>query len=1289
MGTFFQFVFNLTSKHKWLFALLLFVLIGYSGYLASKLRFSEDITKVLPQSEKIDNLNFVYSHAKFMDKVIFNISLEDSSKIDAVQLARFADQFSDSLQTRFIPGFIKSIDLPPGDEEILQLYDVVYNNLPLFLDEDDYESIDSLLTKVQIEKAIESNYKTLISPMGLGTKKMIANDPLQFTPLVLKKFSSFQLSDNIELYNGHLISKDRKNLLLLITPVSTNNTSANQFLFEEIDQLIGQLVANEFSNISVEYFGSPVVALGNAQRIKKDIVLTVSLALVALVLFISLFFKRKRSFFVIFLPVGIGGVISIAVLYLFQSEVSAITLGIGSVLLGISLDYSLHIFSHYRQHHDVKLLFKDLSTPILMSALTTAGAFLSLRFINSRALNDLGLFSAIAVFSAALFSLLILPHLLPSKKQEQKQANTTLIDRLASYNYSGNKYLKYGILLITILFFFLARNVNFDADMMKNSYMSETLQQAEQHLNEVTSLSKKTIYLVTPGTNIDEALEANKTISSQISRIKKEGIIEEATMVTDIFHSSIGQQKAIERWEMFWASRKEKVIKDLQDAGQQFKFKSSAFNGFTVLLEKDFQPVSPDKLPVLYERFFENFTIQTDTLSAVINVIKVNSNEVDINLAYTALEEIHGSWLIDKRIVTSEFMNILKDNFDKLILISLLIVFIILLLAYGRIELTLVTMIPIFFSWIWVVGIMAVLGISFNIFNVIILTFIFGLGIDYSIFIMRGLLQEYKYGRQDISSYKVSVIISGITTLLGIGVLIFAKHPALKSIATMSIIGILSVIFITFTLLPAIFKWMVTYSKGPRNRPVTLLDLIFSLASLIVFVGGALLMTLLSFILRILPGNRKKKKYFFHVVFSKMTWFLIYMNFFSPKRIINPDKEDYSKPAIVIANHQSHSDLMLMMLLSPKVVILTNQKNYTHPFYGKALKYADFLPADSGYETIAEDLKNLVADGYSLMIFPEGHRNDDGMIKRFHQGAFYLADKLAIDILPIIIHGQNQMLKKSEFFVKRGFMTTKFLPRIDLSKNDFGETVKEQTKGINRYFRKEYAAIRTEFETPDYWADYIVKNFTYKSPQLEWYTRIKLKTEDNYNYFNDIIPRECTITDLGCGYGYLAFMLSLVSEERRILAIDYDADKIEVANNCAIKNDRIEFSAGDITKIEYESSDVFVLNDVLHYFPQNLQIETIEKCIQKVNQGGMIIIRDSDKDLQKRHWGTQFTEFISTNFGFNKKEYKLDFVSRKIIMDVAQKHHLSLEIVDHAKFTSNLIYILRKRPFPENELDLK
>ena len=228
--------------------------------------------------------------------------------------------------------------------------------------------------------------------------------------------------------------------------------------------------------------------------------------------------------------------------------------------------------------------------------------------------------------------------------------------------------------------------------------------------------------------------------------------------------------------------RKEKTERLLTETGKEFGFNKKAFARFFNLLDKKFEPVGPGQLSAIDKLYLDNFTIVTDTLAAVINVIKVNNDQQSLQRVYHALENRSGFWLIDKRIITSEFITILKDNLNKLILISLSFVFVVLLLSYGRIELTIVTMIPVFFSWLWTVGIMGILGISFNIFNVIILTFIFGLGIDYSIFIMRGLLQEYKYGIRDISSYKVSVIISAITTLLGIGVLIFARHPALRSI---------------------------------------------------------------------------------------------------------------------------------------------------------------------------------------------------------------------------------------------------------------------------------------------------------------------------------------------------------------------------------------------------------------------------------------------------------------------------------------------------------------------------
>ena len=102
------------------------------------------------------------------------------------------------------------------------------------------------------------------------------------------------------------------------------------------------------------------------------------------------------------------------------------------------------------------------------------------------------------------------------------------------------------------------------------------------------------------------------------------------------------------------------------------------------------------------------------------NIIKVNNLNTDINAVYNQFDDMDHVWIIDKRLITSEFVTILNNNFNKLVTISLSLVFLILLIAYGRIELAIITMIPIIVSWIWTVGIMGILGIDFNIFNVII-----------------------------------------------------------------------------------------------------------------------------------------------------------------------------------------------------------------------------------------------------------------------------------------------------------------------------------------------------------------------------------------------------------------------------------------------------------------------------------------------------------------------------------------------------------------------------------------
>ena len=85
-------------------------------------------------------------------------------------------------------------------------------------------------------------------------------------------------------------------------------------------------------------------------------------------------------------------------------------------------------------------------------------------------------------------------------------------------------------------------------------------------------------------------------------------------------------------------------------------------------------------------------------------------------------------------------------------------------------------------SFIIILGFMALLDIRFNIVNIILCTFIYGIGDDFSIFVMDGLLNEYKTGKKTLSSHKTAIFFSGLITLIGIGALLFAKHPAIHSL---------------------------------------------------------------------------------------------------------------------------------------------------------------------------------------------------------------------------------------------------------------------------------------------------------------------------------------------------------------------------------------------------------------------------------------------------------------------------------------------------------------------------
>ena len=1263
------------QRAAWIGSIFL-LFLGLWLFIGTNIQLNQDVAKIIPLDKGIRKVNAAYQNSKFSDNLIFHLYLNDSLQ-SSDDLIIYADSLVQQLYL-IDSSKIERIRYTLSDQALTTLYDFFYENIPLFLDSTDYQDLSKRLDSTGVQNALQSVYKTLLSPTGFILKKKALKDPFGLATIPLKKLEDFQIEGNYTLYNNRIMTEDKQHLLFFVQPkTQANATGKNAQLLAEIDHKIAAVNQQFNDQFSVEYFGSIAVSVANAQQIKQDINYTVGAALLALLLFIALFFKRITVPIIIFIPALLGATVGLAVLVFCKESISAISLGVGAVLLGITIDFSLHVFTHFRAEAKVTKTIQDVAMPTMMSGMTTASAFLCLLYMSSEAMRDLGIFAAAAVFSSALFALLLLPQLLP--QNTKKTTQNTFIDRLAQQPFHRSKLLKFIVFSGSILFLFFYKNVHFEDDMNRINYLSEALKTADDNLQKMGGEALRSTYIISADSLAETALEANEKVGIRLQQLKQQGLIQNFTSTHRFLLSQKKQKQKIAQWQQFWTSKRKATLQNqLIKQGRRLKFKDSSFNAFYAHINQIFTPIPRSKFNALETNILSEFTHYKNNQHAFVSVVKLNPNNK--SAIYQQFQDSERITIFDKQFIADQFAASLQADFSLLANWSFLIVFLILLLFFGRIELAVLTMFPILLSWEWTLGIMAILGLKFNLVNIIICTFVFGLGVDYSIFITKGLLHQYKYNERILPAYKTSIILSALTTLCGMGVMIFAQHPALHSIASLSVIGILSILFISFTIQPVIFEALIVGRSKKGLAPYTLRSSIATLVAYLYFVSGCLVLSLVTRLLTISPFRKNSQKHLLHRLIYRMSKSLIYLMFNVKKIYPNKAQLQLNKPAVIIANHQSFLDIMMILMLHPKIIIMTNSWVWNSPIFGRFIRFADFIPADAGAESSAEKLESLIHQGYSVMIFPEGTRSKNGKIARFKKGAFYLAEKFNLDILPIIFHGTGDCIRKNDFMVHSTTVQMKALPRISPQDLQWGLRYSERSKSIGKYFKSEYKKVHQEANTAASFKNKLIHNYIYKGPVLEWYTRIKIQLEDLYRPFDRIIPTQASIVDIGCGYGMMSYMLHLLSSERSIIGIDYDDEKIKVAQNAYLHNKNIQFIAADITQYQLPKSDVFLISDMLHYISKHAQKKLIQHCIDQLQLGGTIIIRDGDSDLKKRHEGTRWTETFSTQiFGFNKINAEgLSYLSGKDIENIAQVNNLTVERIDLTQKTSNIIYIMRK-----------
>ena len=189
---------------------------------------------------------------------------------------------------------------------------------------------------------------------------------------------------------------------------------------------------------------------------------------------------------------------------------------------------------------------------------------------------------------------------------------------------------------------------------------------------------------------------------------------------------------------------------------------------------------------------------------------------------------------------------------------------------------------------------------------------------------------------------------------------------------------------------PVSFHFLISNRVKKHRFPWTASGLLKSIFSLSYFAAGSLIVTGCGLILvKWNPFKNEKAKTLYHRILAAYTWSVIYIMGNVKKKIMNPEQEQLLKPAVLIANHQSFLDILIMTMLYPKVILLTNEWVWNSPLFGKLVKLAGYYPVAKDIENGISELQEKVQAGYSIVVFPKEPARRTPISEDFTKGHFF------------------------------------------------------------------------------------------------------------------------------------------------------------------------------------------------------------------------------------------------------------------------------------------------------------
>lgn len=832
--------------HKTILILSVFLTL-VAIILATRLKLDLNLFSLLPSDNPSVDVFF---------DVVETIGIQ-STLIALVEMPQNVDQKDSEAIVEYLSKkyaqsrLITEIEYKNETRQLFNLFQIYMEHFPQLLKAGDLNKLAQRLSDEGIHKQVLENKKILMTPFGIAAKELVYVDPLGLRDLLESNLTVPTGQRIIKLHSGYYRTKGGNYIIFMKPEKPPQDVYFSKKLMEEVYSLekvalaeLTDKIAGFSNKIKISYTGGYPIAVNDEAITKRDIKVTLLTSFLGVMLLFGLSFRTSRILFFVGLPMAVSLLWTLGFASLTFQRLNVLTCIFSCVLIGLGIDFAIHIINRYFAEDKVnlpvpqrlQLTFKESGMGILIGGITTAVAFFGIGISDFRGFSELGIVTGIGILICLLAMFFLLPALLVYFSDGKNFPKTVKIAGFG-LNILLDRIQKHPriVLLVTAVIIVLSivsgTRITFDDNLKNFRPVDSNVLRLQDKITDWLGGSTAAILLVTEEDTEANSMETSAAIYSSLAELKKSGMIAGIRSVSRYFPPPSQQKNNME------FIRQHADFFDIKRIKKTFN-QALTENGFEIrdLFDEYFERLS---MALLEDKLLMPASVQDKELDRLLKIFVIPKGNAYKTVTYISpntdlwsrsdtsryremiIRKLEESGVKRSRylltgpnLLTGDLKGLIIKNLKSSLWLASLCIISVLLIYYRSLKLVLFSITPVLIGLASLAGIMPVLGLDFNFINLIVIPMIVGIGIDDGVHftntycksdhlnISKGMFQT---GR--------AVILTSLTTLIGFGSIALSHYPGLRSMGYVAVIGIGACMFASIIVLPAIFSMMRDKNK--------------------------------------------------------------------------------------------------------------------------------------------------------------------------------------------------------------------------------------------------------------------------------------------------------------------------------------------------------------------------------------------------------------------------------------------------------------------------------------------